>query len=170
MSEERRMPKPSVWDEMFPGRFLKAGLLKGKDVTLTISAVDLERLPNDKGQDETRGVLSFAQTDRQLTINKTNGLCLKAMFGGQVQGWVGKRVTFFPTMDRFGSESVEAIRVRGSPDIAHDIEVLIKFPKKKPVRMKLLRMTKKGDANPAQPQQPAQPPEQPKPSESDGPP
>lgn len=134
------MPKPTSWDELFPDRFLKAGLMKGKDVTLTIRDVALDKIPDDKGVEKIRGILSFEKTDKQLALNKTNGLCLKAMFGAAVQAWAGKRITLYPTMDHFGRDEVEAIRVRGSPDIAEAITFELKLPKKK-ARMVTLQKT-----------------------------
>lgn len=137
MSNEEKK-RPSSWDEMFPGRFLKAGLFKGKAVTLTIEDVTLELLPSDKGPDQTRGVLSFKQTPMQLAINKTNGLCLRAMFGKVPAEWVGKRVTFVPELDKFGKETVDAIRIQGSPDIESALSVEIKMPRKKPKTRRLV--------------------------------
>lgn len=147
------MPKPTVWDELFPNRFLKAGLLKGKDVTLTIKDVSTERLPNDKGVEEVHGLLSFEKTVKQFGINKTNGICLKTMFGADLSKWLGKRVTFYPTTDRFGSDVVDAIRVRGSPDIANAMTITIKFKKKKPRQVTLIKTDPNKQPAPATPEQ-----------------
>lgn len=139
MSNNSQAPKrPSSWDEMYPGRFLKAGLFKGKPVTLTIADVTLEELPSDKGPDQTRGVLSFHKTPMQLALNKTNGVCLRAMFGKKPLEWVGKRVTFVPEQDKFGKETVDAIRIQGSPDMEHAIDVEIRMPRKKPKTRRLV--------------------------------
>ncbi|HYQ47108.1 MAG TPA: hypothetical protein VER11_34295 [Polyangiaceae bacterium] len=137
-NDEKQVKRPSSWDEMFPGRFLKAGLFKGKAVTLEISDVTLEELPSDKGPDQTRGVLSFKQTPLQLAINKTNGLCLRKMFGTKPVEWIGKRVTFVPELDKFGKETVDAIRIQGSPDIESAIDVEIRMPRKKPKKRRLV--------------------------------
>ena len=59
------LPKPDDWDSLFPGRFLHAADLKGKNVTLTIAAVDLEKLPSQRGE-KTKGILSFEKTDKQF--------------------------------------------------------------------------------------------------------
>jgi len=131
--------RPALYDEMFPGRFLRAGLFDGKTRTLTITDVVIEELPTDKGEMQTKGILHFEQTNMQLSLNKTNGTCLKAMFGNQVKNWVGKRVTFCSEKDKFGKDTVDAIRIKGSPDIDQDIDVEIRMPKKKP---KMRRLTK----------------------------
>lgn len=152
--EEKPVRRPGSWDEMYPGRFLKAGLLKGKPVTLAIKDVTLEELPSDKGGDQVRGVLSFERTPMQLALNKTNGLCLRKMFGNKPMEWIGKRVTFVPEVDKFGSETVDAIRIQGSPDLERALEIEIKMPKRKAKKRRLIVTGK-----PAQQRQDA-PPEQ----------
>lgn len=137
MSEHARQKKPVDYDELFPGRFLKAGLFNGKAVTLTIADVDAEPLPQDNGKDRTRGVLTFRETDKQLVLNSTNGQCIRAMFGRKVPDWIGKRVTFVPERDRFGREVVDAIRIAGSPDLSAPIDAEIRMPRKKPKFRKL---------------------------------
>jgi hypothetical protein len=67
---------------------------------------------------------------------KTNGICLREMFGVQLAEWVGKRVTIFP--DTWNGEP--AIRVWGSPDIAADRDVQITLPRRKPFKKTLRRV------------------------------
>ena len=139
MNEPKTFPKPVDWDELYPGRFLKAGDFKGKQVTLTMSEVKIEELVGDKGP-QIKGVISFEQTEKQWALNKTNGLCLRAMFGRKVQEWVGKRVTLFPS--QWNGEI--CIRVHGSPDIDKDMEVSIALPRRRPFDMTMHKVTGKG--------------------------
>ena len=142
MSNNRQVPPPKKlpvdYDELFPGRFLKAGLFRARPVTLQIRAVYTEPLPQDNGQDRVRGVLAFEKTPLELVLNRTNGACIKAMFGPQVQGWVGKRVTFACEQDRFGAQVVDAIRVQGSPDIDRPISITIQLPHRRPLVRQLI--------------------------------
>lgn len=126
----KRFNKPVDWDELYPGRFIKASDLKGKNVTLTIAAVDLEELEGDKGK-QIKGVVGFEKTEKQLALNKTNGICLKEMFGKKVQGWVGKRVTLMPST----WNGDDCIRVYGSPDMTEDKEIVVQLPRKRPIPM-----------------------------------
>lgn len=143
MAEEKVFPNPVDWDELYPGRFLKAGEFKGKKPTLRIAAVKLNELVGDKGP-QIKGVIHFERTDKQWALNKTNGICLKEMFGRKVQEWVGKRVTLFAgTWD-----DEECIRVWGSPDITGDREVTIQLPRKRPFKMTMHKTTKEGDSPP----------------------
>jgi hypothetical protein len=126
------------FDQLFPGRFLKAGEFQGRAVTLTITAVALEDLPQEKGGDRAKGIVSFAESKRQLVLNRTNGECIKAMFGRNTDDWIGKRVTLYPAP----YEGDIAIRVKGSPDIEKNLTVEIKLPRKRPYNVTLEKTTK----------------------------
>lgn len=135
------------YDQLFPNRFVKAGLLQGKPVTLTISEVKLEELPDEKGKNgkRTKGIISFRERDLELVLNKTNGECLKGMFGRRTGGWEGKRVTLYPKMvDAFGDE-VLAIRILGSPDLEADTKISCRVGKKT-VTMTMKKTTGKSKA------------------------
>lgn len=129
--------KPRSFDELYPGRFLKAGLLQGKQVTITISDVDTEELEGDDGK-KLKAIISFKETPMKLVACKTNGICLKLMFGPNLDNWIGKRVTLFPSL--WNGE--DCIRVWGSPDIDADMEATIQLPRRKPIKMKLHRVEK----------------------------
>jgi len=162
LEQPKRLAKPVDWDQLYPGRFVKASDLKGKQVTLRISEVNLEELAGEKGP-IVKGVISFEKTEKMLALNKTNGLCLRAMFGKKVQDWVGKRVTLFPTEVRMPTgEMDDAIRVYGSPDIPRDLEITVSLPRKRPVQMTMHRTGGTGGASassssPAPKQEPATP-------------
>lgn len=124
--------KPKSYDDLYPSRFLKAGNFDGKKVTLTIKDYDREELEGDDGK-KTKAIISFQETERQLVACKTNGLCMKAMFGDNLADWVGKRVILFPTL--WNGEP--AIRVFGSPDMKEPKDIEVKLPRRKPFTMRL---------------------------------
>lgn len=150
------MGKGLDFDQLFPNRFLKAGMFAGRDVTLTIKEIAVEELVGDKGS-EMKGIIKFAEKPQQLVLNKTNGLCLRAMFGRDTGAWVGKRVTFYPAPIDFGDAEI-AIRVRGSPDLPANMEIEIKLARKKARKVVMLRTGQKA-ANVAKPSAPPPPPE-----------
>jgi hypothetical protein len=129
------MSKLVDFDDLFPGRFLKAGQLHGKKQTITIADVDMEDLPGPKG-DVRKGIIKIKGTSTEWVLNRTNAECLRAMFGRSPKtDWVGKRVTIHGEMvtdpdDR--SKKVLAIRVYGSPDIERDMTFRLKLPNKSP--------------------------------------
>jgi hypothetical protein len=120
------------YELLFPGRFLRASDFKGKSVTLTISDVELEALPQDKGGDKDRGIVHFHETTKGLVINRTNASAIVAMFGRDTADWTGHKVTFKPETVKLGRESVLGIRVAGSPEIQAPVTFELKLPRKKP--------------------------------------
>jgi hypothetical protein len=133
----RELKKPVDFDELYPGRFLKAGELQGKQATLTIQSVDIDELEGDTGK-KVKGVISFEKTAKQLCLNKTNGLCIRAMFGRKLADWVGKRITLFPS--QWNGE--DCIRIWGSPDISQDEEITVQLPRKRPIKMTMHRVNR----------------------------
>lgn len=137
------------FDELYPKRFLKAGQFKGKDWTLTIADVLLEKLDGRKGP-EVKGIICFAETAKQLVLNVTNGHCLKVMFGRKTENWIGKKITLFPAEIKF-EDSDLAIRVRGSPDIAETFTFKLELARKKPRMVTLQKTGSVKLVNPAKP-------------------
>jgi hypothetical protein len=132
------MNKPQTYEEAFPGRFLKAALFKGQKVTLTVSDVFTEALDGDDDEGDSKPpklVLAFTGKKMQLVVPKTNAFCIKEMFGNKLAGWVGKRITFFPTTTKFGPATVDCIRVWGSPDLVSDLSLTVPQGRKKPLKM-----------------------------------
>ena len=95
------------------------------------------------------GSLFFAGKRKALGINRTNGACLKEMFGPRLADWIGKRVVLYPTTTKMpkpgkhGLSDEPCIRVRGSPDIAADISFELRLPQRG-AQMVALKATGKG--------------------------
>jgi hypothetical protein len=105
------------YEACFPSRFLKAADLQGKEHTVKIGAIKLEKMPDGK----TKGIISFEGASREWLLNRTNAESVVAMFGRDTDEWIGKRLTLFPqTVEAFG-DRVAAVRVKGSPDITAPI-------------------------------------------------
>lgn len=139
------MAKPVDWDELYPGRFLKAGEFKGRKVTLTIKDVELEELVGDTGP-KMKGIISFQETPKCLALNKTNGLCLREMFGRKLPEWVGKKVILFPST--WNGE--DCIRVWGSPNLTEEKSIEVKLPRKKPIAMTMHTSAQPQNGKPTQ--------------------
>jgi hypothetical protein len=132
------MKKPLDWDELYPGRFLKAGQLGDKRPTLTIKEVTVDRLQDDKGIEKVKGVIVFVEVPYQLALNKTNGLCLREMFGRTLEQWAGRKITLYRGTVESGSQKGEpAVRIWGSPELKEDRVVEVKLPRKRPMQMTL---------------------------------
>lgn len=129
------MALPSSYSELYPGRFLKADMLKGRKVTLTIKDIEIEELVGEKNKKEPKVIVKFAERPLELVFPKTNGYCMKRMFGNDPHAWIGKRITIYPTETSFGRETVECIRVWGSPELTEDMPITVPQGRKKALEM-----------------------------------
>jgi hypothetical protein len=120
-------------NDMFESRFIRPKDLDGREWTLTIAQVRSEELPSRFGPERLKWILAFAGAKKGLVLNVTNARCLAAMWGDESDGWVGKRVTLYPTE----FEGKSAIRVRGSPDLAAPVDVLLVLPKRRPFTLRM---------------------------------
>lgn len=137
------------YELLFPGRFLRASDFKGKAVTLTVTDVAMEPLPQDSGGERERGIVSFAETKKGLVLNRTNASAFVALFGRDTADWQGHRVTFHPEQVKLGRETVLGIRVVGSPEIAEPLAYELRLPRKKPRQVTLVPTGKAGDGGDA---------------------
>ena len=102
---------------LFPSQYLGAHDLMGKDAVVTIDRVVVEELKTASGT-ERKPVVHFVKKEKRLVLNKTNGTTIAAMYGNEVNGWTGKRITLYATtVSAFGKET-EALRVRPTPPAA----------------------------------------------------
>jgi hypothetical protein len=98
---------------MFPNLYLKAVELKGKDVTLTITQVEFSDLRMVTGATKRKAVVHFAGTEKKLVLNKTNGDTIGDLYGTEATGWIGKRITLFPSTCPVGKKTNHpCIRIR----------------------------------------------------------
>ena len=138
---------------MFPGRFLKNGLLK-KPITIKIVRVYKQRSKGGGGKDSLMHVVEFEPVEGfeqvEWTTNKVNGICMREMFGPSVsKDWIGKRVTLHRSQVEQGAErGSPCIRVLGSPDIDGDMKIVVDVgsPFWKPFPMTLRGGKKREDA------------------------
>lgn len=103
--------------DLFPSsKFLKSEDVEaaGGEVTLTIAKVERKEY-EDEGKKEVKGVLSFSDDERQLSLNVTNTNVLVAMYGGQDidKTWIGKKVTLYVDPNvKYGTKIVKGLRIR----------------------------------------------------------
>ena len=122
---------PGSYSEMFPGRFIKADLLKGHKVTLTIKKIEGDDLVGENNKSKLEWLVSFEERSLEWVANKTNSYCMMRMWGNDPHAWVGKRVTLYPTTTKFGRETLDCIRIFGSPDIPEDLPITVPQGRKK---------------------------------------
>ena len=122
------------WRKFFGGSYLTADALKESGpVTLTIRDYAREELTDPKTEEiRVKLVLYFEEDPRGLVLNKTTALCMDAMFGEDVRGWVGNGLTLYcdPSV-KVGRNVVGGVRIKGSPDIPARTMVRVKLPKRR---------------------------------------
>lgn len=106
-------------DLVFPGKYIKAADLRGKDVTVIIHAIEWEQLVMVGGKKDTKPAITMRAAsgrvlEKKWIVRKTVMKMIAAATGErQVENWPGKRVTMYPTMCKGeGGAMVECIRVR----------------------------------------------------------
>lgn len=122
---------PGSYSEMYPGRFLKADMFKGKKITLTIKDIEGDELIGENNKAKQEWLVKFNERPLEFVLNKTNAFCLYRMYGGDPHSWIGKRITMYPTKTKFGRNDVDCIRIWGSPDIVEDLEISVPQGRKK---------------------------------------
>lgn len=151
------MVKPSNFDELYPGRFIKAGLLKGKKIPVTIADIYFEDLEGEKGPEQ-KVIVTMTGKKMQLVLCKLNAICVKAMFGPSLSAWIGKRIVLWPTDTVVPmKKGEECIRIWGSPDLAGDISIPVQLPRRKAFNMVMHKMVP-GSPAPSLESQPETPP------------
>jgi hypothetical protein len=136
---------------MYPSRFLKADMFKGKRVTLTIKAIFGEDLNDAEDQTKAEWIVQFEEKPFEWVMNKTGAFCLFRMWGGDPHSWVGHKVTLFPKAGTWFGEKGEAIRVWGSPELTEDMPITLKFMRKKAERNMVMHRVESKSATAAEP-------------------
>ena len=119
---------------------ISAADLDGHAPTVTITAVEGGAFENDDGKVDRKALISFIGKEKRLAANVINCTLLEAMFGPEVEDWVGHAVTLMAdrveVAGRFKGEP--CVRVKGSPELAHPLTVTIALPRRKPFTRQLV--------------------------------
>lgn len=125
----------------FTGKYLAAAdLPAGREITMTIEGVSMVDVELEAGGVQSRALVSIRGAKKGWLLNRTNAELVSAMFGYETGEWHGKRVTIGRAKVKFGRDTVDGIRVIGSPDIAADVRAEVKLPRKKPQPVTLRRI------------------------------
>lgn len=108
---------------LYPSLYIGAADLKGMERTLTIRRVVVEELKTDRGS-ERKPVLYFVETEtkggdptkeRRMVLNKTNAKTIAKMYAeNEIENWIGKRITLYPTTTSVAGEQRDCIRIRAT--------------------------------------------------------
>jgi hypothetical protein len=95
---------------MISSKFLRKEDIED-DIVVTAKHVSLEDMPGDDG--EKRWVLAFRELSKGLVLNTTTIRTLEKAYGGDTDGWAGKKVTLYvdPNVS-FRGQVVGGLRLR----------------------------------------------------------
>jgi hypothetical protein len=102
--------------EAYPSKYLKAADLNGKNVTVTIKSAELEEIGFDQ---ERKVVLSFANTNKAMVLNKTNAAAIARLHGEETDDWRGKRIILCTREVEYQGTMMHALRVLSQKPEAH---------------------------------------------------
>ena len=100
-----------------PSEFLKSEDIEnnGGEMQLTVKSIGVKDYERDDGTKDRKGVMTFNEIDKKLTINSTNNKIMISMYGGKDidVNWIGKPVILYvdPHVQYAGKE-VKGIRIR----------------------------------------------------------
>jgi hypothetical protein len=101
------MPMQSIFDA-FPSKYLKAGDLGDKHVTVAISHITTE----DMGDNEEKPVVYFVGKTKGLVLNRVNATKIVEIAGTEdFSQWEGLQICLFATTTEFKGKTVPAIRI-----------------------------------------------------------
>ena len=95
-------------NQLFPGDWLKAPDLNGREIPLTIEKITME----DVGDDKQKPILHFHKTKKGLVLNKTNALVIADAYGEETDQWLNQPIIIYPARVTFKGQMVDAIRVK----------------------------------------------------------
>lgn len=111
-------------DQAFPTKFLSAADLQGRDITVTINAVQIE----DVGTGDTKPVVYFQGAQKGLVLNKTNAHRIAEMYGKETEGWRGQSITLYPSETDYQGKTVPCIRIRLQTAAAAEVQAPVHVP------------------------------------------
>lgn len=101
------------WKKAFNLNYLGAYSLEpGKDLTVTIKAIEKENVKNSDGREE-EVVVAHLENQKPFILNKTNARAISYVLrSNYIEDWIGKSIQLYVAqVSAFGS-TVEALRVR----------------------------------------------------------
>jgi hypothetical protein len=106
---------------LFP--YIDGDQLGGRDVVLTIRDCRDEKLPGHDGRPVVKPLIVFQETSKCLILNKTNAKTVIKLYGKETAGWVGKKITLYPTTVKAFGEEYTAVRIRKDQPKAEPVMV-----------------------------------------------
>jgi len=92
-------------------KYIKSDEIAGREVTLTISHVQMEMIGMAEDQ-ESKPVLYFFSQNKGLVLNKTNRYLLKEALGDETENWANRKVILYVENTLFKGKPTKGLRIR----------------------------------------------------------
>jgi hypothetical protein len=94
--------------DAFPSRFMKVADLSGKEVAVSISSVEMEKVGDDQ-----KLVCYFKGHLKALVLNRTNTTSIEEIAGtDETDEWTNVRIILYPSTVFFSGSKVPCVRVK----------------------------------------------------------
>ena len=94
-------------NEVFPSKYVKASDLQGREITVVIRVVAVEKMGEDR-----KLVVYFQGKEKGLVTNKTNANRIAMLYGDDTDQWIGREIVLGTDYVEFQGKTVEAIRIK----------------------------------------------------------
>ena len=110
-------------NDTFPSNYLKAADLQNREISVTISHVEMQTIGTDH-----KPILFFMGKQKGVVLNKTNAMNIASAYGPEMDLWQGKPVILFSVWTDFQGKSVQAIRIRPAGNPAQNMQAPMQKP------------------------------------------
>jgi len=104
--------------ELFTSKYLKAADATPA-ITVTVQRVSWEKMKDQDGNEENKPVIWFVEQEKGMVLNRTNAGTLTALFGSDVNKWIGQRAILGTEMVTAFGATKPALRFRNE-DVHYD--------------------------------------------------
>lgn len=120
---------------LFTGKYLASPDLGKNEPTVKIERITSELVKDEEKRTERhRWIAFFAGKDKGMLLNRSNAILIAAICkSDKTEDWIGHRITIGVREVKMGGETVDGLRVIGSPELDRPLVVEIKLPRKKPL-------------------------------------
>lgn len=119
---------------LFTGKYLASPDLGKNEPTVKVERIVSELVKDEEKKTERyRWIVFFVGKEKGMLLNRSNAILLAALCkSDKTEDWIGHSFTIGVRPVKMGGETVDGLRVVGSPELSQPLQVEIKLPRKKP--------------------------------------
>ena len=106
-------------EEVFKGKFMKAGNLNGAEREVIIENVEMLEFEENGESKKKLGIVLIGE-EQTFVCNNTNRKILQRQFGAETDDWLGAKLVLYPDVVNVRGEIVDTIKVRIPANVAEN--------------------------------------------------